>query len=125
MVNRLIVIFIILSLSGCASLRTLESARSKITKLEQLNEAGTARNGELESLLESERTGNQELKRIISEKQSELDGYFESEKRRIEAERKLIDSLSGIFEEGSDIIEELIRGYRLIREFFEAQENND
>lgn len=112
----IIILFCILTFTGCTTItRALTEAKNSIAELEQLNEERAERNLELESLYNSERTGNQELERIIDNQQSELDGYIESEKNRIEAEKRIIDSLSGIFGEGSEIIEELIRGYFDIR----------
>ncbi len=114
-----IIVFIII-FTGCTTTRTaLREARNTIDQLEQLNAERTARNVELAQLYNAERTGNQGLERIIENQQSEINGYIESEKSRIEAEKLIIDSLSGIFGEGSDIIEELIRGYNNIREIFE------
>jgi len=110
-----------LVLTSCTTLRTLESARDRIDELKQLNAAGTIRNSQLEGLLEAERTGNAELERILSEKRSELEKYITSEELRIIAERKLADSLQGIFSEGSDIIGQLIEGYRQVRAYLEAQ----
>ena len=121
-INIIFIIVFILIASGCASIRALGSARSKIVELEQLNEARAARYTELEGLYNSEREGNKELERISRNQLSELNGYIESEKHRLEAERLIVDSLSGIFEEGESVIEGLIRGYQLIREYFEAQE---
>ena len=116
-----IIILIIALFPGCTTLRTLESARDRIADLEQLNAAGTERNKELGNLIESERAGNQELERIINNQQSELNKYLESERNRIGAERELANSLSGIFSEGSDIIEQLIYGYRQIRAYLKDQ----
>lgn len=118
----IICVLLVINLSGCASTRALKSARSRIDELEQLNEAGSARNIELGELLEAERAGNRELGILLSGLREENDRYLESERNRIAAEKQIIESLSGIFSEGSDIIEELIRGYNIIREYFESQE---
>lgn len=115
--SKIIIIFFIIILSGCTTTRrALDEARNSIAELEQLNEERTSRNIELEKLYNSERTGNKELERIINSQQSELNGYLESERNRIKAEKLIAESLTGIFGEGSDIIEELIRGYYSIRE---------
>ena len=118
MFKSIVVLFICLfTFSGCnTTKRALAEARVTITDLEQLNAERAARNEELERLYNAERIGNQELKRIIEKQQSELDGYFESERKRIEREKLIVNSLTGIFGEGSDIIEELIRGYSDIAE---------
>lgn len=119
-----IIIFIILllSLSGCTTYRrSIESARESIKQLEQLNADEAARNTALEILIDAEREGNKELERIITDQQSKLDGYIESERLRSEDERRIIESLSDIFSEEADIIEKLKQGYQLIREYFEAQ----
>jgi hypothetical protein len=115
------IVLIIIIFTGCTTLRTLESARSRIAELEELNAEGDFRNTTLQGLLKAERTGNEELERILTEKRSELEIYFRSEKLRIEAERKLADSLSGIFSESTDIITQLIEGYRQVRAYLEAQ----
>lgn len=118
-----IIIFIcVLTFPGCASLRDIESARNSITELEEIVSERTAANDEFERIIESERARNQEFERVIFGQQSTIDGFVISEENRIAAERKLIDSLSGIFREGSDIIEELIAGYYEIRKFFEPLE---
>jgi len=120
MYKIVIISFLVISLCGCTTTRqSLDSARSRVIELEELNKEGAARNTELANLLESERIGNEELERILSEKRSELEGYFDSERSRIEAERRLADSLSGIFNEGSDIVEQLIKGLREIRSYLE------
>ena len=117
-----IVLILILSLSGCTSTRAIRSARNRINELEKLNEAGAARNTELGELLESERAGNKEMGILLSGIRTENDKYIEAERNRIEAERLVIDSLTGIFKEGEDLIEGLIRGYNIIREYIEALE---
>ncbi len=111
-----IIIFIII-LSGCTTTRTaLKEARGTIEQLERSDAERTARNIELAGLYNTERAGNEALKGIISSQQSELDDYIEAERNRIAAEKLIIDSLTGVFGEGSEIIEELIRGYNSIRE---------
>jgi len=115
----IILIIIIVSLfTGCASTRTLEQARDTIAELKQSNAERAARNIELEKLFNAERAGNNQLKEIISKQQSELNGYIESERNRIAAERLIIESLTGIFGEGSKIIEELINGYKQIKQYY-------
>ncbi len=112
----------VLSFPGCATYRrNIESARESIEQLEQLNTEEAARIKSLESLVESERAGNQELERIIGEQKSKLNGYIESERIRSEDEKRIIESLSGIFIQETDIIEQLKKGYQLIREYFEAE----
>ena len=113
-----IIILIAALFPGCASTRTIEQARATITELEQYNAERAARNIELEKLFAAERAGNNQLKEIIENQQSELDGYIESERNRIAAERLIIESLTGIFGEGSKIIEELINGYRKIKQYY-------
>lgn len=123
---KIVIVFIfsicILTLSGCASTGVIESARDRINELEQLNEAGAARNTELEELNASERAGNKELGDLLLGLRTENKQYLEAERNRLEAERLIVDSLTGIFEEGEDIIEGLIRGYHLIRDYFESLE---
>jgi hypothetical protein len=119
----IIIGFLIIILSGCTTTRqALESARETISQLEQSNGERAARNIELEGLYTAERAGNKELERIINNQQSELNGYIEAERNRIEAEKLIVESLTGIFSEGSEIIEELIRGHYNIREIFEQAE---
>jgi len=122
MVNRIFIIILILTLSGCTSTRVIDSARKTIDGLEQLNREQESRNTELASLLESERAGNQELERIIENQQSEINQYTESERNRTAEEREIIDRLSGIFNSESEIIEKLIQGYHEIRKYFESLE---
>ena len=120
--KNIIIVCIIIILSSCTTTRqALRQSRDTIEQLEQLNDDRRARNTELESLINAERAGNKELERIISEQQSSLNGYIESERARLERERQIIDSLSGIFSEGSDLIRQLKKGYRLIRAYFESQ----
>lgn len=121
--HKITIIFIcFLIISGCATYRrTIESARESIEQLEQINADEAARNKSLESLIESERAGNKELERIIGEQKSKLNGYIESERIRSENEKRIIESLSDIFKQETDIIEQLREGYRLIRAYFEAQ----
>jgi peptidoglycan hydrolase CwlO-like protein len=113
------VVLVVTIFSGCSTTRALRSARDRIVELEQINEEGTKRNTELENLLESERIGNQQMGELLSRIRSENERYLESERNRIEAEKQLANSLSGIFREGSDIIEQLIRGYHEIRKYLE------
>lgn len=115
----LVIIFPLLS--SCSTVRSLQSARERVAELERLNEAGGIRNTELAKLLESERVGNEELERVLAEKRYELEKYLETERQRIAAERKLAERISGIFEEGTDIVESLIRGLDAIRTYLEAQ----
>ncbi len=111
------IIFFIIIFTGCSTTRrALEESRNTIEQLKQVDAERTARNTELERLLESERSGNLKLERIIN-------GYVESEKYRIEEEKRIIDSLQGIFGEGSEIIENLKLGYDNIRKYFESQES--
>lgn len=117
-----IIFIMLLTLSGCTSIRAIESARNSIDGLEQINREQESRNIELAILLESEREGNQELKRINEDQQSEINSYTESERNRIESERLIIDRLSGIFSSESEIIKKLIDGYNEIRKYFESLE---
>ena len=59
-----IIFIMLLTLSGCTSIRAIESARNSIDGLEQINREQESRNIELAILLESERELNQEIKRI-------------------------------------------------------------
>ncbi len=120
--NLIILIIILFALSGCTSTRVIESARDRIAELEKLNEAGAARNIELEKLNEAERAGNKELGDLLFRLRAENEQYIEAERNRLEAERLIVDSFSGIFEDGETIIERLIRGHNLIRDYFESLE---
>lgn len=119
--NIVFILLILTLFSGCSTFRDLRSARDRVIELERLNEEGAVRNSQLENLLKSERAGNEELERLLAEKRSKLEEYLESERIRIAAERKLADSLSGVFRESTDIIEGLIEGYRIIRTYLEDQ----
>ncbi|MCP4393455.1 MAG: hypothetical protein GY804_04195 [Alphaproteobacteria bacterium] len=103
--------------SGCTTTREhLEQARFTISELEQINGERATRNAELEQLYNIEREGNQALKRIIEGQRTRINNYLESERKRIEEEKRIIDSLTGIFGEGNGIIRELREGYYKIRE---------
>lgn len=107
-----IVLVLLTFFSGCSTTRALESARSRIGELEELNNEGARRNAEFEELIVSERERNTELERVLT-------NYHESERNRTAAERELTERLSGIFREGSDIVDQLIEGLRLIRTYLE------
>jgi chromosome segregation ATPase len=105
------IIFSVIVFSGCSTTRIIERAESRIADLERINEEWAARNSELERLIEAERNSNKQLERIINE-------YVEAERLRVEAERKLAERLSGIFKEGSSVVDKLIKGYQQIEAHF-------
>ena len=124
--NIIISIFIIIALFGCSTTRqSLDEARDLIVELERSDALRTARNEELEELYNAERAGNTELKEIINSQKSELNKYIESERKRIESEKRIIEKLSGKFGEGSEIITELIEGYNSIRKIIHQNEETE
>jgi regulator of replication initiation timing len=118
-----IVIFIIIVFSGCTTTgAALRETRNTVIQLEQLNAERSVRIAELEKLYDAEAEGNTALRRVLKEQQSTLDKYIKSERYRIEQEKRIADNLSEIFGEGAAIIEEILDGYKKIREYFESQE---
>lgn len=98
--------------SGCATTRALQSAQNRVIELEQLGEERAARLEEQEQLNLAARGRAEELRRINEE-------YIKSERARLEADKLFIDSLTGIFKEGADIIERLIEGFDIITKYLE------
>ena len=97
--------------SGCVSYsRKIADAERIIDTLEQSAAARGIEYATLEGLFESERERNIEL-------QSLADGYTESEQRRLETERKLLENLEGIFESRQDLLSKLVTVTEEIRKF--------
>lgn len=122
MVKKIFIIaFIVvscISFSGCQSYsRQIAAAENIIDELERVNGERAAEHAKLEQLYNIERTGNQALATLNDQIQGELNNYTESERRRIEAEREIIENLAGIFGNGQDIINQLIEGYEEIRRY--------
>lgn len=121
---KIIVIFIILllSLSGCASSRAIESARESIAGLERIREEQESRNSELEELLKSERAGNEELENLLSGIREENERRTEFERLRLAEKREFLGSLELIFSRESEITDKLIEINQLLRDYFESME---
>lgn len=118
-INIIFIILIITLFSGCNTTRALNSARARVTEFQQLNVERESRITELEGLLESARSGNKQISDLLTKLRAENDRYTESERRRLEDDRKLVSGISEIFKEGTGLIERLIDGLRLIRTYFE------
>ena len=107
----IILVFAVIFLTGCATYRrAIESARESIEQLEQSAEAREVEFSTLEGLFEAERKRNSELQKLT-------DDYTESERRRLEAEREIINNLEGILESREDILSKLIAVTREIRNY--------
>ena len=106
-----VIIFVIVSFIGCRTFSDInDESTERVRELEQLNRDGETRNAKLEELYDSERKGNEALRGTIND-------YLESERQRVEAEKRFIDSISGILQEGGDIIKRLFEGLEEIERY--------
>ena len=121
-----VIIFVVIScfaFSGCQSYsRKIADAENTIDELKRSDAERAIEYSRLEGLYNRERAGNTALRDINGEIQGKLDGYTESERRRIEAEREILENLEGIFSSGQGIIDQLIEGYEEIRKFISSLE---